>query len=128
MEKLGKGIAEAEQRLKALESAAKDAPKAATAIPTGTGTGTGSSTSSGGVGTCGFPLPMMWLRLGHASGDGPMLTFPKPYKVTAPAEKSKAQGSRKQKNSAFVFIKPHANTPATKKMLTKLLGDKGLTV
>ena len=32
------------------------------------------------------------------------------------------------KNTAFVFIKPHANTEATKAMVTKLIGAKGLSI
>ena len=32
------------------------------------------------------------------------------------------------KNTAFVFIKPHANTEATKAMVTELIGAKGLSI
>eukprot|EP01052_Picozoa_sp_SAG31_P011915 SAG31_NODE_686_length_12815_cov_5.367175_8_plen_771_part_00 len=33
-----------------------------------------------------------------------------------------------QMNAAFIFVKPHANTPATVQMVTKLLESKGLVI
>ena len=37
-------------------------------------------------------------------------------------------GEEKKKNSAFVFVKPHANTKASQDLVKKTLGERGITI
>jgi hypothetical protein len=37
-------------------------------------------------------------------------------------------GGDEKKNSAFVFVKPHANTQAAQALVKKTLGERGITI